>query len=674
MLFFSLIISYTLAVSLAVGFSKKTYSCVDGTCQLNSKGATGLAQGVCLTTCGAGNFWPYPSGSVSVSSNYEHVNSRNIRIFGGTSLLDGEIEQNFRASIDALGKPLSHNGANLNIKYVVRDKTVTSPSLVNDESYEIDVKTENGEVSVTIQGQTIFGVRHGFETLSQLISFDYIADVLAIPTTVVISDKPNFPYRGVMVDVSRNFMSINKLKETVRAMGFNKLNVLHLHISDTASFPLEVSSQPNVTSYGAYDAAHFYSASEVSDFVRFAHSYGVMILPEIDMPAHVSAGWQWGAEAGLGEFTVCADPDGTHSSQFLTDSLEPPSGQLNVVNENVYPVLNDIYKTAVSLFQSNYFHLGGDEVIVGSDEAWAACYNSSTLAQPILEYLAQHGLSRDDERTFYDLWNNFTMRATGMVQDIYKARAGLDPSQSLTKIHVWGGSGADEAGVTYNMMLEPNLTSILPPELFTVQVWDSSDDSIVKTLLDKGYDVILSNQDYVYLDCGNAGFTNAGGYWCQPYHEWYHIYDYIRDITERWSLTEAEVARIQGSETLIWAEMVDDTNLSQKLWPRSAAIAEALWSNNYLSENEAAAHDARVEKMLVSGNKKTKQAASALAGSAKKIHKDGKVERTWFEAAGRMLQWRETLVQRGVAAEALMPRWCSQRDPYACYVDAGIPQ
>lgn len=547
----------------------------------------------------------------------------------------------------------------MTISYAITDTSVTIPSIENDESYDLKVTTSDaGQVAVLIEGQTVFGVRHGLETLSQLISFDYFSGSLVIPSDVSIADKPMFSYRGVMVDVSRNFIVMDKLKETVRAMGYNKMNVLHLHISDTASFPLEIQTQPNVTSYGAYDSEHFYSGAEVAEFVQFAHSYGVMILPEIDMPAHVSAGWQWGADAGLGEFTLCADPDGTHGDQFLKDSLEPPSGQLNVVNENVYPVLRDIYKEVVSLFQSSYFHLGGDEVIVGSDEAWAACYNSTSLAQPVLDFLSQAGLSREDPQTFYALWDNFTMRATGMIQDIYsqqektKTKQGDRSEHGLSKIHVWGGAGFDTTGVTYNMMLQPNLTSILPPELFTVQVWDTTDDSVTKTLIGKGYDVVLSNTDYVYLDCGNAGFTNAGGYWCQPYHEWYRIYEYIRDVTDKWGLSEAELAHIAGSETLIWTEMVDDQNLSQKLWPRSAALAEALWSSNYLPK-----------------------AAAARAPKEAKRSKDGQqVVRSWYEAAGRMLQWRQLLVSRGIAAEALQPRWCSQRDPYACYVDAGIPQ
>jgi hexosaminidase len=656
-----LLASAVVSSAFSVQFSQKSYSCIDGACQLNAKGVAGLAHGICLTTCGAPNLWPYPSGDVVVSSEFADLAATNGIVFSESDVSVAAFQRNFLDSIAALGAPsASKKGAStMSIDLEVSDHTVTLPSTKNDESYELKISTKHGKVSVSISGQTKFGVRHGLETLSQLISYDYFTGALVVPTTVSITDKPLFPYRGVMVDVSRNFMSIDKLKETVRAMGYNKMNVLHLHLSDTASFPLELFSQPNVTLYGAYDAAHVYSRSEISEFVAFAHSHGVSILPEIDMPAHVSAGWQWGADAGLGEFALCADPDGTHGTQFLTDSLEPPSGQLNVVNENVYPVLQGIYNEVIEMFNSDLFHLGGDEVIVGSDEAWAACYNSTTLAQPILAYLDSIGRSRDDPETFYELWDNFTMRATSMVQEVYATQRkndAKDASPALNKIHVWGGGGADKNGVTYNMMLQPTLTTILPPSLFTVQVWDTTDDSITKTLIGQGYDVILSNTDYVYLDCGNAGFTNAGGYWCQPYHEWFKIYEYIRDVTDAWGLSAEELSHVQGSETLIWSEMVDDVNLSQKLWPRSAALAEALWT----------------------GNAAPARPPSAAANTRNKEKKQGAVEgdepRTWFDAAGRMLHWRELLVARGIAAEALMPRWCSQRDPYACYVDAGVPQ
>ncbi len=160
-------------------------------------------------------------------------------------------------------------------------------------------------------------------------------------------------------------------------------------------------------------------------------------------------------------------------------------------------------------------------------------------------------------------------------------------------------------------------------------MWDESTSSISKTLIEKGYDIILSNTDYVYLDCGNAGPFNPGGYWCQPYHEWYHIYQYIADVQSAWELNEAQLSQILGSETLVWGEMIDDVNVEQKLWPRSAALAEALWSNP---------------------------------------------QNGWYAASSRMLQWRDMLVKRGIKAEALQPQWCRQRSGNACTVPVGTPQ
>jgi N-acetyl-beta-hexosaminidase len=80
--------------------------------------------------------------------------------------------------------------------------------------------------------------------------------------------------------------------------------------------------------------------------------------------------------------------------------------------------LYTVYDEVVNLFGSRsggLFHIGGDEVIVGSDDSWAACYNSSTLGVPILEMINNLGLSRDDPETFYSIWQNFTANAGSEV-------------------------------------------------------------------------------------------------------------------------------------------------------------------------------------------------------------------------------------------------------------------
>lgn len=169
--------------------------------------------------------------------------------------------------------------------------------------------------------------------------------------------------------------------------------------------------------------------------------------------------------------------------------------------------------------------------------------------------------------------------------------------------------------------------------MYTIQVWDLSTGSIVPKLIQKGYDVVLSNTDYAYLDCGAAGFTQPGGYWCQPYHEWQHLYEYLADVSNLWGLGEDQMTHVLGSETLLWSELIDTNNLEQKMWPRTAALAEALW-----------------------GRTNTDHSSS------------------WYNADPRMQHWRSVLLQRGIQAEPLQTYWCQQRGAHACTVDTGIPQ
>ena len=123
-----------------------------------------------------------------------------------------------------------------------------------------------------------------------------------------------------------------------------------------------------------------------------------------------------------------------------------------------------MYQDLVDIFYSSgLMHMGGDEVIVGNDESWAACYNSSILGAPIIELLDELGLNRNDPKSFYFLWENFTVTATKMVKDSYASLQAQGIPATLNKLHIWGGGGADDSGVCYNLMNRPDLTTILPP-------------------------------------------------------------------------------------------------------------------------------------------------------------------------------------------------------------------
>ena len=101
----------------------------------------------------------------------------------------------------------------------------------------------------------------------------------------------------------------------------------------------------------------------------------------------------------IGDLAICM-------TDWATTALEPPAGHLNIANPSVYPLLHTIYSFLGEHFDyPDIFHIGGDEVVVGSDESPQACWNSTEYGGDILNLLTSLGLSRDDQESFYSLWH-----------------------------------------------------------------------------------------------------------------------------------------------------------------------------------------------------------------------------------------------------------------------------
>lgn len=92
-----------------------------------------------------------------------------------------------------------------------------------------------------------------------------------------------------MLDTSRNFFGVEEILRTIEAMGMNKLNVFHWHITDSHSFPLVVPSEPELAAKGAYGEEMKYSPQDVRRIVEFGMEHGVRILPEIDSPGEFNS-------------------------------------------------------------------------------------------------------------------------------------------------------------------------------------------------------------------------------------------------------------------------------------------------------------------------------------------------------------------------------------------------
>lgn len=213
-------------------------------------------------------------------------------------------------------------------------------------------------MTVRIGGVTIFGIRHGLETLAQLMTSDVCDVGLVLVKSARIEDRPKYRHRGLLLDTSRNFFPSLAIKRTLDGMSASKMNVFHWHITDSHSFPLEIPTMPQFTIYGAYGLNYTYSPNVIHEIIQYAKLRGIRVIIEIDTPSHAGNGWNWGPRFGLGNLAVCVNVQ-----PWRSYCIQPPCGQLNPVNIFVFGVLRDVYRHIQTLLPSDEtIHMGGDEV------------------------------------------------------------------------------------------------------------------------------------------------------------------------------------------------------------------------------------------------------------------------------------------------------------------------
>lgn len=316
--------------------------------------------------CGSTQLWPQPTGPVTLSSkalifNYLHIklNITTIRE-SACKLLVQQAFDNFNETLMQIIQnqqyitKIQPEINQFDIRIHIQDQNHLKLTLKTNERYKLVVKTLKNGLIVNISSKTFFGARHALETLSQLIWWDEYKDCLRIIKGASIEDGPKIPYRGVMVDTARNYMSVDSLKRVLVGMSANKLNVFHWHVTDSQSFPLVAPRVPLLAKTGAYSAEMVYTPEDVRFLVQFARVHGIRIVLEVDSPAHAGNGWTWGPKQGLGELAVCVN-----ERPWSLYCGEPPCGQLNPYNPNVYNVLEDLYRDIIELTDEvELFHLG----------------------------------------------------------------------------------------------------------------------------------------------------------------------------------------------------------------------------------------------------------------------------------------------------------------------------
>ncbi|OVA10637.1 Glycoside hydrolase family 20 [Macleaya cordata] len=210
-----------------------------------------------------------------------------------------------------------------------------------DESYKLSIPSMGNPIYAHLEAQTVYGALHGLQTFSQLCHFNFTTRIIEVNQVPwIITDQPRFSFRGLLIDTSRHYQPLPMIKNVIDAMAYTKLNVLHWHIVDSQSFPLEIPSYPKLWD-GAYTISERYTMADAAEIVDYARRRGINVLAEIDVPGHALS---W----GIG-----------YPSLWPSSSCQQP---LDVSNEFTFKVIDGILSDFSKVFNFRFVHLGGDEV------------------------------------------------------------------------------------------------------------------------------------------------------------------------------------------------------------------------------------------------------------------------------------------------------------------------
>lgn len=295
---------------------------------------------------------------------------------------------------DVTGIPMRSQITNsANATLVVRTEHASKPiqDVSEDEGYTLDV----GASGAKLTASNPLGVMYGLQTFLQLVE---VKPGGFVASAVYIEDSPRFPWRGLTIDVSRHFISVDALKRNIDGMAAVKMNVLHLHLSDDQGFRIASRQFPELAEMGS--DGQYFTRAEVRDLIEYARDRGVRVVPEFDMPGH-STSWF----VGYPELASAPGPYQIERRWGIFDPVMDPS------REQTYEFLDKFIGEMGDLFPDHYFHIGGDEV---NGKQWDA-------NPKIREFMRVHNLKNNQELQQY-----FTLRVQKIISRHHKVMVGWD--------------------------------------------------------------------------------------------------------------------------------------------------------------------------------------------------------------------------------------------------------
>jgi hexosaminidase len=339
------------------------------------------------------NLMPWPA-SVQIGSGHLRIDSSfSVALTGHAEpRLDRAVQRFLRQLARETGMPLSAKASTTPALTVHTDRSSKEiQELGEDESYNLEIAPDGAKIDAA----TPLGSMHGLQTFLQLVEVS--PDGFAAPS-VAIQDKPRFPWRGLMIDVSRHFIPLDVLKRNLDGLEAAKMNVFHWHLSENQGFRAESKKFPRLHTLGSDGL--YYTQDEIRDLIAYARDRGIRVVPEFDMPGHSTAWF-------VGHPELASGP-GPYEIERRWGVFDPA---MDPTNEKTYKFLDDFIAEMTKLFPDHYFHIGGDEV---NGKEWDANLK-------IQEFKKSHNLATNEALQAY-----FSERIQAIVTKHGKAVIGWD--------------------------------------------------------------------------------------------------------------------------------------------------------------------------------------------------------------------------------------------------------
>ncbi|KAH8085996.1 N-acetylhexosaminidase [Cristinia sonorae] len=427
----------------------------------------------------------------------------------------------------------SHTSAAAAVTSIAEE--AVKPIGTRSEGYTVHVPADGSPATIT--ANSTLGLFRGLTTFEQLWYTSAGGQVYTLESPVEITDFPSVPdgvdlgkpYRGLMLDTSRNFFPVKDIKRTLDAMSMAKINTLHWHATDSQSFPLQIPGFTEISAMGAYGPDMVFTPSDIKDIVSYAGERGIDVVVEIDTPGHTAI-----ISESHPEHIACLQA--VPWSDFAN---EPPAGQLRLASPATANFTADLLSAAAKLFASSLFSTGGDELN-------SNCYVHDAETQKMLNATG---------RTLEQALDAFTQTTHGALRKLGKTPV------------VW-----EEMVLDHNVTLSNDTV---------VMVWISSMNAAA--VAKKNFRIVHAPSDFFYLDCGAGEWIGAdptGNSWCDPFKTWQKSYTF--DPLANISAANAHL--VLGGEQLLWAEQSSPANLDSIVWPRAASSAEVFWTGATLPD------------------------------------------------------------------------------------------